>query len=123
MCEVIKKRSCILSLKLSEVCVVFYEMLQNDVKKPKLFITLRYVACVTEKFSVWQKNEWFNKRVDKSEINVNSVDFATLLVVAYMEIFIPSWNFNFVYGVEKNSNYIKNLIPGWNIIVSSKYKI
>ena len=27
----------------------------HDVKKPKLFITLRYVACATEKFSVWQK--------------------------------------------------------------------
>ena len=55
MCEVIKKRSCILSQKLSEVCVVFYEIPQNDVKKPKMFITLRYVACTTEKFSVWQK--------------------------------------------------------------------
>ena len=44
-----------MSQKLSEVCVVFYEIPQNDVKRPKLFITLRYVACATEKFSAWQK--------------------------------------------------------------------
>ena len=76
VCEVIKKRSCILSQKLSEVCVVFYEIPQNDVKKPK-------ISCMT-------KNEWFNKQAHTSEINVDSVDSATLLVADYMEIFIPS---------------------------------
>ena len=66
------------------------------------------------------KNEWFNKLAHTSEINLNSVDSDRLLVADYMEIFIPSWNFNSVNRVEQNSNYMKNFIPGWNIIVSSK---
>ena len=44
--------------------------------------------------------------------------------------FIPGWNFNSVYRVEKNCNYMKNFNPswkyfnpGWNIIASSKKKI
>ena len=39
-----------------------------------------------------------------------------------MEIFIPGWNFNSIFRIEKNSNYVKNLNPGWNIIASVNRK-
>ena len=36
----------------------------------------------------------------------------------YTEIFIPGWNFNSVYRVEKNWNYMENFNQSWNIIAS-----
>ena len=50
-----------------------------------------------------------------------------ILGADYMEIFIPGWNFNLVYRVEKNCNYMKNFNPvwkyfnsGWNTVVALK---